>query len=524
MTYNSRSIGRVLGYEPEEVPGSKCLHSSFIRTTSGGRWRNSSKAIDKPDATVVLEFRMRHKDGSWRWLETISRSLVHDPEIAGVVVNSRDVTERRRAEHYNTVLSRLGLRLSSATSAEQAARIIVEVANELFGWDNCTLNLYSSEEDKIQPILSIDTVQGEKVVQSQPENEQDEAKHTRRALSQGAELILNEASAGGSLEQTPASQMYVPIRNRTRVIGILSIQSYQLKAYTRQDLATLQSLADHCGGALERMRVEQALRESEKRFRHLFEGSPDAVFVDDLDGRILDANPAAGLLPALVGCRANNSSAGMSPSLCPPRNGSRPCGIFTSWPRANCAILRASAMRTMAAPVPVDIRTNRIDYAGNPARCCCTCVTSPNAARRRRPSRLGTALPFRGKIPVDGMRLTDEEGSHRGRERCLLQIGGHEPAGVGGENFYRDPRPRTVRFWTRCWPAIGSVFRSATWSAASREPRVIFRGGVRRSILESSSIPSRGIERSKTARCSDCSADITEQKRLEEQLRQSQKR
>ena len=35
--------------------------------------------------------------------------------------------------------------------------------------------------------------------------------------------------------------MFVPIRNRTKVIGILSIQSYELQAYDETDLATLQA-------------------------------------------------------------------------------------------------------------------------------------------------------------------------------------------------------------------------------------------------------------------------------------------
>src|ERR1035441_1566438 len=81
--------------------------------------------------------------------------------------------------------------------------------------------------------------------------------------------------------------------NRTKVIGVLSIQSYTPRAYAQADLNTLQTLADHCGGALERIRAEQALRESEQRFRDLFEGSPDAVFVEDLTGTVLDINPAA---------------------------------------------------------------------------------------------------------------------------------------------------------------------------------------------------------------------------------------
>jgi PAS domain S-box-containing protein len=57
--------------------------------------------------------------------------------------------------------------------------------------------------------------------------------------------------------------MFVPVRHGERVTGVLSIQSYTADAYDEQDLAVLQELADHCGGAIERLRIEHALRESE---------------------------------------------------------------------------------------------------------------------------------------------------------------------------------------------------------------------------------------------------------------------
>src|SRR5205823_6394666 len=88
----------------------------------------------------------------------------------------------------------------------------------------------------------------------------------RKVAEQGAELILREepllfpdnAVPIGDTSRPSASLMLAPIRNRTKVIGILSVQSYTHKAYNQQDLNTLQTLADPCGGALERMSAEQA--------------------------------------------------------------------------------------------------------------------------------------------------------------------------------------------------------------------------------------------------------------------------
>jgi PAS domain-containing protein len=65
--------------------------------------------------TKKVEYRFRHKDGSWRWIESVSTYLLDDPAVGGVMITSRDVTERkeseervRRAEErYRTLVERL---------------------------------------------------------------------------------------------------------------------------------------------------------------------------------------------------------------------------------------------------------------------------------------------------------------------------------------------------------------------------------------------------------------------------------
>jgi PAS domain S-box-containing protein len=55
-------------------------------------------AVAEPGSTRRLVYRFRHKDGSWRVLDTVARNLLDDPVVQGVVVNRRDVTEQRRLE------------------------------------------------------------------------------------------------------------------------------------------------------------------------------------------------------------------------------------------------------------------------------------------------------------------------------------------------------------------------------------------------------------------------------------------
>ena len=54
--------------------------------------------ISTPGIHSPLEFRAPHKDGSWRYLEHTINNLLEDPDVRGIVVKSRDVTERRELE------------------------------------------------------------------------------------------------------------------------------------------------------------------------------------------------------------------------------------------------------------------------------------------------------------------------------------------------------------------------------------------------------------------------------------------
>ena len=94
---------------------------------------------------------------------------------------------------------------------------------------------------------------------------------TERVLREGAQLILRPQAAAAAAGLVPfgdtgrpsLSSCSSPCGTASGTTGVLSIQSYSPDAYDEDDLATLQELADHCGGAIERLRIEDALRESQ---------------------------------------------------------------------------------------------------------------------------------------------------------------------------------------------------------------------------------------------------------------------
>ena len=97
VRYESPAVERVLGYAPNELVGRNPF--ALVHPDDVARVRGLfQETLSKPGVNVPAEFRFRHKDGSWRWLEAVGTNLLANPSVSGVVINSRDITERKAFE------------------------------------------------------------------------------------------------------------------------------------------------------------------------------------------------------------------------------------------------------------------------------------------------------------------------------------------------------------------------------------------------------------------------------------------
>lgn len=97
IRYTSPSIKPVLGYEQEELigkPSYEFLHPDDLEKALNA----FSRGLEQPGVIITEEMRGQHKDGSWRTLEVIGHNLLDHPAVQGVVINFRDISERKRAE------------------------------------------------------------------------------------------------------------------------------------------------------------------------------------------------------------------------------------------------------------------------------------------------------------------------------------------------------------------------------------------------------------------------------------------
>lgn len=96
IRYQSPAIERLLGHLPEAMIGTNAFGYVHPADASVVSDAFSRATIDGEQARA--EYRFRHADGSWRYLESAATNLLSDPSVRGMVVNSRDVTERKSAE------------------------------------------------------------------------------------------------------------------------------------------------------------------------------------------------------------------------------------------------------------------------------------------------------------------------------------------------------------------------------------------------------------------------------------------
>ena len=94
------SVQHILGFTPDELIGREHLRgpASIPTTAAGLRAQSRAHRRDGRRSYVRSEARCRHRDGSWRLLESIASSAPPDFPVVGLVINSRDITDRRRAE------------------------------------------------------------------------------------------------------------------------------------------------------------------------------------------------------------------------------------------------------------------------------------------------------------------------------------------------------------------------------------------------------------------------------------------
>ena len=99
VAYCSLHVERVLGYAPDSVVGKQAF--DYIHADDGPRMADRLRLLvgdASRSGRFHAEYRLRHRDGSWRWFEAVAANLLDDPAVGGILLNIRDITDRKQTQ------------------------------------------------------------------------------------------------------------------------------------------------------------------------------------------------------------------------------------------------------------------------------------------------------------------------------------------------------------------------------------------------------------------------------------------
>lgn len=243
----SASTEKVMGYSPAELIGknpAEYTHPDDLVPLSD----QLQELMPQFGAARVWQYRMLHKDGSWRWLESTISNLLHEPGIEAIAFNFQDITSRKLAEE--------ALRLqASALNAADNAIVITDQAG-VIQWINRSFSLltgYSSEEVIGQNPRIF------KSGQHPPAFYENLWQTILSGKTWRSELINRRKDGTDYFEEETITPLVDETGRATHFIGI------------KQDIT-------------ERKRSEAELRSSEQRYQAIIEVSPVGIFRTNAEG------------------------------------------------------------------------------------------------------------------------------------------------------------------------------------------------------------------------------------------------
>ncbi len=106
LTYVSPSVTKILGYTPQEMMSGKDI-DRLTRKGEASFMEMFEQLLENPRIAITIEYTFMKKDGEKIFLEVTGRNLLDDPAIEGIIINSRDITERKRAEKEERMRSKM---------------------------------------------------------------------------------------------------------------------------------------------------------------------------------------------------------------------------------------------------------------------------------------------------------------------------------------------------------------------------------------------------------------------------------
>jgi diguanylate cyclase (GGDEF)-like protein/PAS domain S-box-containing protein len=313
IRYHSPAIRRILGFTPEESVGRSALAN--MHPDDKQRCRELFRALfERPDESVRAELRLRHKDGNWRMIEGIATNLLLAPDVRGIVINYRDVTESKRTQemleqrtqalealsqeqarllqetrrhHEQLAVAREGAILLAESRElpevyERLSQIVRDALPDTATFfislndvaTKCIVAVYGVQDGQVLDISALPPLP----LRPLGEGTQSQVIHSRQPLIKN-DLLAHVNRPGnhtvrvGTTGTDTQSALFVPMLAKGQVIGVMQVQSYIPQRYTSNDATLLSYIGNTAAIAIQNAQLIKDLQKSNRELSHSYDST-----------------------------------------------------------------------------------------------------------------------------------------------------------------------------------------------------------------------------------------------------------
>jgi PAS domain S-box-containing protein len=267
VKFESDAVEKILGYKPGERIGKSVF--DYVHPNDKEYVIKEFSTRDKK--IKRLEFRFAHKNGSWVWIEAIGQDFLNDPEVNGIIVNSRDISEQKKEQQKLAKSEKGYKRLIDNSNA-----FIMEVDADNYEVVSCNQVMAKSLNHSVQNLIG---------------------KNIKELLP--PEVLSKRIEYGNkALEQNKVQQFEDERDGRCFMNHFIP--------YTDQEKRYIQTITYEI---TEHWKTERALSDSETKYKELFQFLEEGFLRADKNGIITMANNS---IAALAGYESPEELIGLS--------------------------------------------------------------------------------------------------------------------------------------------------------------------------------------------------------------------
>jgi PAS domain S-box-containing protein len=289
------AVETITGYTEKDFHTGKARLDQIVHPDDLSRLHEiAAKARLTPGFSTEFQCRIIRKDGQVRWILT---SIHNTLDVAGKPAFIEgiiyDITQRRLTEEKLSALHRHALQLSAADTIGEIIRGTLDAMEFTLGFDHADFcmvrngSIYIQESRGMPWTLSELPLESASVIVK--------ASTTKSTLmipdTRNEPAFLDAPTIGpGGVLLHMLSELTVPVLVRDETVAALNIESTRADAFTKDDQVLLETLAAHVGSAISRLREAEALREAVSLHRATLESTADGILVVDRKGKVTAFN------------------------------------------------------------------------------------------------------------------------------------------------------------------------------------------------------------------------------------------